>query len=166
MIAKQYTNELVFGNKPEDIEGYEDAINSSEFYVPHHVLEWKYTKDELIAMNRYWQVNASELIWMTRHTHNKNPVLHKGNRIVSAKTRKKMSESRKGKLHSADTIKKISESNKGKHHHSEESRKKISESHKGKQHSEDTRKKMSESHKGKKRGRYNTRKKLSESHFV
>ena len=47
-----------------------------------------------------------------------------------------------------ETKKKISESKKGKHH-SEEARKKMSESHKGRKLSEETRIKMSESRKGK-----------------
>jgi len=50
--------------------------------------------------------------------------------IVSAETKKKMSESRKGRHLSEETKKKISESHKGKHF-SEEHRKKLSESHKG-----------------------------------
>lgn len=131
MIAKVYTNTLVFGNKPEDVEGYDDAINSSEIYVPHHVLEWKYTVDELEALNRYWQVDASELIWMTRQTHNGNTVLHKGHRLkneamkcktLSEETRNKISEAntgrtslRKGITLSEEHKKKISESLKGKH---------------------------------------------------
>lgn len=95
MISKEYTNKLVFGNKPEDIECYDDAINSSELYVPHHVLEWKYTVDELIAMNRYWQVDESELIWMTRRTHYGNLVLHKGFRNMKDKLKGKTKRSSK-----------------------------------------------------------------------
>ena len=87
----------------------------------------------------------------------------------SEETRKKMSESHKGKVRSAETRRKITESNKGKQR-SEETRRKISESLKGennpfygKQHSEDTRRKMSELHKGKKLSEEH-RRKLSESH--
>ena len=135
MIVEKYTNESVFGNKPEDIEGHEDAIASDELYVPHHVLEWKYTVDELVAMNRYWQVDASELIWMSQSVHNNNSTLHKGVRL-------------KNEALKSRTI-------------SEETRKKISESHKGICHSEETRKKMSEYRKCKKRGPYKTKMKLS-----
>lgn len=157
MISEKYKagTECLFGNKPEDIEGYEDAIASDEMYVPHHVLEWKYTKDELIAMNRYWQVVASELIWMTRQTHNFNTVLHKGHRDTNIHTKRK----KIGPL-SEEHKKKISEAKKGKHH-SEETRKKMSESHKGKSRtfSAEHRQKISEALKGKKKrglqGHYN-----------
>ena len=159
MIVEKYTNESVFGNKPEDIEGHEDAIASDELYVPHHVLEFKYTVDELVAMNRYWQVDASELIWMSQSVHNNNSTLHKGvrlkneamkNRTISEETRNKMSESHKGRTpwNKCTTP-------------SRETRNKMSESHKGMCHSEETRKKMSESRKGKKRGPYKTKMKLS-----
>ena len=68
------------------------------------------------------------------------------------------SEYNKGKKLSEETKKKISESSKGKKHKSfsEETKKKISESkkgkqsnHKGKKHSEETKKRQSDSHKGK-----------------
>ena len=164
MIVEKYTNELVFGNKQEDIEGYEDAISSSEMYVPHHVLEWKYTVDELVAMNRYWQVDASELIWMSQSVHNNNSTLHKGVRLkneamksrtpwnkgktLSEEYRKKISESQKGKTLSDEHRQKLFESNKGKHR-SEETRKKISESRKDKHLSDETRAKISAAGKGK-----------------
>lgn len=164
MIAERYTNELVFGNKPEDIEGYEDAISSSEMYMPHHVLEWKYTKDELVSMNRYDKVSADELIWMLQSVHNSNSTLHKGVRLkneamksitpwnkgktLSEEYRKKISESQKGKTLSDEHKRKLFESNKGKHR-SEETRKKISESHKDKHLSDETRAKISAAGKGK-----------------
>lgn len=81
MINKDYLTgkiKTVFGNKITDIEGWQDALSSTEMYVPHHVLEWKYTKEELKAMNRYDTVSPGELIWMLRSVHNSNPVLHKG----------------------------------------------------------------------------------------
>lgn len=103
MIAKHYIYKHcdVFGNKPEDIEGYEDAINSRELYVPHHVLEYKYTMQELVDMNRYWRVDASELIWMPQSVHRNNRTLHKGYRDMDAReisdeTRIKMSKCHKG----------------------------------------------------------------------
>ena len=90
----------------------------------------------------------------------------------SEETRKKISESRKGKTHSPETRKKISEANKGENHPmygktpwnkgktlSDETRKKMSENHRdvsgtnnpmyGKTHSEEARKKLSEVNKGK-----------------
>lgn len=83
-------------------------------------------------------------------------------RTFSADTRRKISEAMKGKVRSEDTCRKLSEAmkekNKGKHL-SDETRKKMSESRKGdknpfygKNHSDETRKKMSESRKGQRKG--------------
>ena len=82
MINKDYLTgkiKTVFGNKITDIENWEEALESEEMYVPHHVLEWKYTKEELKQMNRYDVVPPEELIWMLRKAHNSNRFLHKGN---------------------------------------------------------------------------------------
>lgn len=81
MIGKIYQKRLVFGNKPEDIEGYDDAIDSDELYVCHHVLEYKYTSEELRAMNRYKKVKADELIWIPKSVHQGNKYLHKSSII-------------------------------------------------------------------------------------
>lgn len=81
MINKDFLSgkiKTVFGNKITDIEGWEDALYSNEMYVPHHVLEWLYTKEELKSMNRYDNVSPDELIWMPRSIHHSNPILHKG----------------------------------------------------------------------------------------
>lgn len=74
---------------------------------------------------------------------------------TSEETKRKMSESHKGKKHSEETRKKISESNKGKRH-SDESYKRASEKMKGrtpwckgKKMNDSFRKKCGESHKGK-----------------
>ena len=87
---------LVFGNKITDIEGWEEALESEERYVPHHVLEWKYTEEELRQMNRYDEVPAEELIWMPRSIHNSNKTIHKGLKIKIDKltkvSRKKTSD--------------------------------------------------------------------------
>ena len=88
-------------------------------------------------------------------------------------TRKKMSESHKGKRHSEESKQKMSESSKGKNKgrkHSKEHNKKISNSMKGKNagkkgiyhHSEESKQKMSESHKG--QIPWNKGKKNSEEH--
>lgn len=95
--------------------------------------------------------------------------------IHSEKTKRKMSEKRKGenngfygKHHSEDSKIKISEAQKGKQswnkgkHHLEETKRKISEAQKGKHHSDETRKKMSEVHIGKKLSEEH-KKKLSEA---
>ena len=69
---------LVFGNKPQDIEGYTESINSDEIYVPHHRLEKDYTMKELKEMGRYDIVPPEELIWLPQSYHNGNLELHKG----------------------------------------------------------------------------------------
>lgn len=79
---------LVFGNKPEDIEGYEEAINSDEMYVPHHKLEKDYTMKELQQMNRYDIVPANELIWLPQSVHNGNNDIHKGLRECKSGNKK------------------------------------------------------------------------------
>lgn len=79
MIGQVYLNGMnVYGNKPWDIEGFDEAISSEEMYVPHHVLEWKYSVEELKQMNRYNKVNADELIWMSANLHNTDKFIHKG----------------------------------------------------------------------------------------
>ena len=82
MISSYYKNRKVFGNNPWDIEiadgsTFEEMVTSPEMYIPHHVLEWKYTDDELNEMGRYKKVPAEELIWVRRSTHNGNKILHK-----------------------------------------------------------------------------------------
>jgi hypothetical protein len=71
--------------------------------------------------------------------------------IRSEETKRKISESKKGKTHSEESKRKISETHKGKTH-SEESKRKISESRKGQGLgillSEETKRKISESNKG------------------
>lgn len=115
MIGKHYSerHEKVFGNRPEDIEGYEDAINSNEMYVPHHVLEWKYSMQELKDMGRYDNVSTDELIWMSQSAHNHNSILHvdvrrsessRDHRNVSKEVRQKLSEGMKGKKNNLDKI--------------------------------------------------------------
>ena len=93
---------------------------------------------------------AENLRWVTQAENNRNPI-----------TRKKRSESHKGKPRSEETKRKMSEAHKGKpgplkgkpgplkgKHHSEETKRKISEALKGKPHSEEAKRKMSEAHKG------------------
>lgn len=68
---------------------------------------------------------------------------------LSEETRKKISESEKGRILSEETKQKISKANKNKII-SEETRQKLSKALKGRQFSEETKKKMSEARKGKK----------------
>ena len=117
------------------------------------------SRKELIEIGEYYNRPACELIFLTKSEHMR---LHHLDKQLSEDTRKKMSESRKGKPsgmngkhHSTEARKKMSESKKGKpsgmkgKHLSEETRKKISDSKNGKYLSEETRKKMSEANMGK-----------------
>lgn len=71
MISRFYTNKLVFGNKPQYIEGYAEAISSNELYIPHHRLEKDYTMKELQEMGRYDIVPPEELIWLPISKHHR-----------------------------------------------------------------------------------------------
>lgn len=107
MISKIYTGyygkngywykpKLVFGCQPYEIEGFEEAIQSKEEYVPHHILECRFTVEELEKLNRYENVLPEDLIWMPRNIHDSNPYLHKGcrNRIANAIGSKRTEESK------------------------------------------------------------------------
>lgn len=100
-----------------EIEGYEDAIASDEKYTCHHVLEYKFRMDELIAMNMYFKVSPEFLIWMPSSVHRNNSTLHAGTRCkrksVSAEVRAKLSATHKGKKRSPEFCKKMSEQRKG-----------------------------------------------------
>jgi molecular chaperone DnaK (HSP70) len=86
----------------------------------------------------------------------------------SEETRRKISESSKGRILSEETKRKISESNKGKIF-SEEHKRKLSESHKGQMVSKETRRKISETQSGEKHYLYGkslpkeTKRKMSEA---
>ena len=123
----------------ENVENYEKAkADNFVGWHCHHRKGIDIPREELQALGMYYNRPADELIFLTVGEHRK---LHK----FSEETKKKLSESRKGKP----------SPNKGKRH-SEESRKKLSEAHKGHTLSEETRKKiaeamknMSEEHKNK-----------------
>lgn len=85
MISKSYLEgRKVFGNDPWTIEiadadmTFIEMLQSPEMYIPHHILEWKYTSKELKEMNRYDSVKSDELIWIKETTHHHNKVIHKG----------------------------------------------------------------------------------------
>lgn len=80
-----------YGNDPWEIEGYEDAVSSDKLYICHHVLEWKYSVEELKNMNRYENVPSSELIWIEES-------IHRGNRFIHKCWDNKISESMKGRV--------------------------------------------------------------------
>ena len=92
------------------------------------------------------------LRWVTLKENNNNPLTKKKmseskkGRCLTEETKKKLSKIRKGKIFSEESKKKMSKAHKGKTL-SEETKKKLSESHKGKHHSEESKKKMSENSK-------------------
>ena len=103
-------------------------------------------------IGEYYNRPACELIFLTPLEHHR---LHNLGKSLSAETRKKFSEVKKGennpffgKHHSAEARKKMSEAHKGKHL-SAEACKKIAEARKCKPLSAETRKKISEALKGK-----------------
>lgn len=118
------------------IKNYEQAMNdTTQTWVCHHMTEtwWNCTAKELIENECYYNRKACELIFLTQEEHTK---LHSIGRHHSEETRRKMSESHKGKILSEETKRKLSEANKGNTYH------------KGKKHSEETRIKISEANKG------------------
>lgn len=113
----------------ESVENYDKAkADNFKGWVCHHRLETHnsdgerrlvdISPEELIALDMYYNRPAEELIFLTIKEHQ---CLHKKGKHHSEETRKKMSESNKGK----------SPWNKGKHY-SEETRKKLSDAFKGK----------------------------------
>jgi group I intron endonuclease len=82
----------------------------------------------------------------SEETRKKQSESHKG-KVHSDEAKKKMSESHKGRIVTEDTKNILREKNKGKKH-SEETKKKVSLASKGRKHSEETKEKMSKSQKG------------------
>lgn len=118
------------------IKNYEQAVNdTTQVWVCHHMTEtwWNCTAKELIENECYYNRKACELIFLTPEEHKS---LHRKGKILSAETRRKISDSHKGKILSEETKRKLSEANKGNTYH------------KGKKHSEESLRKMSDSHKG------------------
>ena len=127
------------------IENYEEAINdTTQTWVCHHILGEILSREQLLDHDFYYDVPPCMLKFVTRAEHNQ---IYKPNKGIphTDESRKKMSESHKGKpawnkgkhgIYSEDTRRKISEAMKGHtpfngHHHSEDTRIKMSESHKG-----------------------------------
>ena len=125
----------------KNIEDYDEAVKSPLKYDLHHRREISKSKSasDLIAENLYYNRPPEELIFLE---HGEHVRLHKAN--LSAETKQKMSDARKGdknpmfgKHPSAESRQKMSDAHKGNqcalgHHCSEEIRKKISDAHKGK----------------------------------
>lgn len=138
-MAKQFCCEPI-----ENIEGYQQMIESDDEWCTHHRREISEEKSykQLIKEGLYWHRPASELVFMTEFDHKS---IHGKNR--RPETRKKRSDSLKGRKHKEESKKRMSEAQKGKVI-SDETRRKMSEAQKGKHPSKETLKKLSECHKG------------------
>ena len=121
----------------ENIENYEAAKKDNfKGWECHHRLETHnsdgerrlvdITRDELKALDMYYNRPSSELIFLTKSEHY---ILHHKGKPRSAETKKKLSEANKGKHLSEETRKKLSEASKG-HTVSDETKKKIAEANK------------------------------------
>lgn len=128
------------------IENYEKAISdTAQTWQCHHQLEThnsdgterprnaQLSREELIALDMYYNRPAEELIFLTEVEHKRLHNVGKKRRSFSEEWKKKLSEAHKGKHHSEEHKKKLYEANKGKHSEiSEETRRKLSEANKGK----------------------------------
>lgn len=120
------------------IENYEEAIeDNTQTWVCHHILGEFLSKEQLIEHNFYYDVPACMLKFVTKREHRR---IHQNGKPRSAETRRKISESEKGKSgwnkgipHTEEHSRKISDALKGK-----------PSPRKGKILSEETRRKMSE----------------------
>jgi hypothetical protein len=117
----------------KNIENYEEALKSPLKYDLHHRLEISENKSrkQLIAENLYYGRPPEELVFLEHREHcrlhkegENNSRYWKGKNL-SAETRQKISESKKGKQNalghhcSAETRAKLSEAKKGRHWHLE-----------------------------------------------
>ena len=112
-----------------------DKENKWEMHHRREIDENK-SRQQLIDEENYYDVAQEELVFLTKDEHNK---LHHKDKIVSAETRKKMSEALTGKESSF----------KGKHY-STAAKQKISKLHKGKKLSDKHRNKISDALTGEK----------------
>lgn len=139
---------------PELIENYDVAIgDTTQTWDCHHRLETHnsdgerrlvdLTREELIALDMYYDRPPEELIFLTPSDHVK---LHFKGKVLSKETRVEMSRRQKGRTITWGN--KISEAKKG-HTTSDETKMKISEGNKGKRMSDEAKSKISASRKGK-----------------
>ena len=189
MIRNKVNGKMYIGQSTE-IEGYRwikhrSRLRNNNHYNEHLQKDWnKYGEEsfefsillecEENQLNTFEEYYIFELMtYDSRVGYNKNYGGSCGRH--TEETKKKISESKKGKTLSEETKKKISEGHKGENNHnygkslSEETRNKISESLKGRTLSEETKKKIGEANKGEKHPFYGkqhteeTRKKISEA---
>lgn len=76
-ILKRYCREPI-----ERINGYKEAVESTDKFDCHHINELTFTKDELILMNMYYNRPASELVLLPHSEHSK---LHQRHNMPSAR---------------------------------------------------------------------------------
>lgn len=119
------------------IENYQEAVNdqTQTWHCHHrHEIDWDLSREELIAIGRYYDVHYSELIFLTHREHNilhntgeNNPMYGKHH---TEEVKDKISDSLKGEnspMYGKEGYWKGKEGTfKGKHH-TEESKKRISE---------------------------------------
>ena len=112
-----------FCKEYENIENYEKAkADNFKGWDCHHRLETHnsdgerrlvyITRDELKALDMYYNRPAEELIFMKNSEHQ---FLHHKGKPRSAETKNRMSDAHKGKKFSEEHKKKMSEAHKGKH---------------------------------------------------
>ena len=128
----------------DNVENFEKAkADDFKGWCCHHRLQ-TWTSDgerrevdisaaELKALGMYYNIPASELIFLTESEHHS---LHLNGKHHSAESNYKNSEAHKGKHHSEETKNKLSEASKGNKYflgkkHSDEAKKKIGEAKKG-----------------------------------
>ena len=117
------------------IENYEEAINDkTQTWICHHILGEILSREQLLDHDFYYDVPACMLKFVTKREHKQ---IHQNGKHLSDETRRKISESMKGKSSPRKGVTL-----------SDETRKKMSESHKGKHFSEESKKKMTEAQKG------------------
>lgn len=93
------------------VENYEKAVNGPEMWDCHHKLETDLglSKNELKEQGKYFNVPASELIFLT---HSEHQILHRTGKPRSEETKKKLSDANRGKHHSEETRQILSEQQK------------------------------------------------------
>lgn len=152
------------------IENYEQALaDETQMWDCHHRWEifmmWRIPVKDLKEGGLYYNQPADRLILLP---HSEHMILHHKGKKVSEETRRRLSESHKGKPSwskgkklSEEIRRKLSEAAK-RRKHSEETRRKIAETLKGRRLSEEHRRKISEAQKGKKMSE-SARRKMSEA---
>lgn len=92
--VKRYCSEPI-----EHIEGYEEAVNSTDTWQCHHRLESQYLREELISKGLYYNRPASELIFLSAQDHRAE------HWKKDAPSRKKFSETMSKKIPKTEEIK-------------------------------------------------------------